>query len=166
MKKFILTFIAIFSLASNVFAIKIGYINTDNLLQNSTQFKQIQANIATEFEKKDAKLKQRADKIKKLIANFKEIRGDLTKGEIKEQVETIGNLDRGLQKDAIKLKKQFSLRGQEELQNIQNTLNAIIEKFAKTNKFDLILYREVAFVNDKIDITKQIAKKLATKLNK
>jgi Skp family chaperone for outer membrane proteins len=59
-----------------------------------------------------------------------------------------------------KTKQQFELRNAEELQKIQNNINTIIKQFATANDFDLILYKDIAFVSKKIDITDKISEKL------
>jgi Skp family chaperone for outer membrane proteins len=150
-------------LSSNVFAIKIGYINIDLLLSESKQFNESQKEIAAEFKAKDKKLKVKSDSLNLLIAEFKENQEDLTDKEKSSQVSKIKKLDLSLQKAVKKVKEQFNLRNTEELQKIQDTINKIINKFAKSNNFDLVLYKDIAYVSEKIDITSKIAKKLSGK---
>jgi outer membrane protein len=145
---------------TQVFATKIGYINIDALLNESAQFKQSQQEIATEFKQKDKKIEQQAKKIEQLLAEFQEQQDDLTQAEKKEKIATIKKLDNNLKEVVAKTKQQFELRNAEELQKIQNNINTIIKQFATANDFDLILYKDIAFVSKKIDITDKISEKL------
>jgi outer membrane protein len=145
---------------TQVFATKIGYINIDTLLNESAQFKQSQQEIAAEFKQKDKKIEQQAKKIEQLLAEFQEQQDDLTQAEKKEKIATIKKLDNNLKEVVAKTKQQFELRNAEELQKIQNNINTIIKQFATANDFDLILYKDIAFVSKKIDITDKISEKL------
>jgi outer membrane protein len=150
-------------LTTNVFAIKIGYINTELLLSGSSQFKESQFKIKQEFSKKESDLRQDVKNARKVLNNYNELKKDLTKDERQSQVIKIRTLDKNLQKKAEKIKKQFDLRSNEELLKIQNKINIIIKDFAIKNKFDLILYKDVAYVGKNIDITMEIAKELENK---
>ena len=165
MKKIIL-FLCTILIFGNTFATKIGYINTEILLKNSKQLKDSQNLIIKEFKNRDSALKTEANAIKKMLSNFKEVESDLTAKERKAHIAKISKRDNALKQKALKLKKQFSLRGSEELRKVQDSINSVISKFAKKNKFNLILYKEVAFVDDKTDITSQISKKLEAKYKK
>jgi outer membrane protein len=46
------------------------------------------------------------------------------------------------------------------LAKIQKQINFVILKIAKAQKYDLILYQEVAYANNNINITDLIAEKL------
>jgi outer membrane protein len=147
-------------LSTNIFATKIGYINIDLLLSESTQFNESKQKLSVEFSKKDNKLTKQAKVLENLLQDFKENKEDLTKQEQKQQVNEIKKLDFALKEAVDKTRNQFELRSQEDLQKIQDKINDIIKKFAKENKFDLILYKDIAYISTDLDITKQILKLL------
>jgi outer membrane protein len=147
-------------LSTNIFAAKIGYINIDLLLSESTQFNESKKELSVEFSKKDNELTKQAKVLENLLQDFKENKEDLTKQEQKQQVNEIKKLDFALKEAVDKTRNQFELRSQEDLQKIQDKINDIIKKFAKENKFDLILYKDIAYISTDLDITKQILKLL------
>jgi outer membrane protein len=94
---------------------------------------------------------------KKLLVEFKTIEQDLSENEKQAKLTTIAKEDKELKADALKLQKQFDLRRAEELQKFQDQVNEVLNNFAKQQKFDLILYKDVAYASNKIDITDKIA---------
>lgn len=144
-------------LTSNALAFKVGYINIDTLLSQSKEFTDTQKIIATEFKAKDDKLTKKAQYIETLLKKFQENKDDLSSKEKQEKITKIRELDNELKTEAAKTKKQFELRNTEELQKIQNKINTTIKEFAKTHKFDLILYKDIAYIDDKHDITNKIS---------
>ncbi len=160
MKKILILFIAI--LTVNVYAseIKIAYIDVENILSNSKQLNNITQQIISEFKTKDNEIKKDATVIKKLLEKFKTTEEDLTKEEKNKQIQQITTLDAKLKNKAKRLQLAFNNRKNEELLKIQDNINNIVKKFAEQNNFDLILYKDAAYVSDNINITDEIAKQL------
>jgi Skp family chaperone for outer membrane proteins len=46
------------------------------------------------------------------------------------------------------------------LNKIESVINTSINEYATKEGYDLILYKDVAFVSDKVNITKQIIEKI------
>ena len=84
----------------------------------------------------------------------------LTQSERKTEIQKIANLERQLKQQALSLKKQLKLKNEQELGKIQAVINKVIKEVAETQKFDLILYQEVAFASKKVNITPIIKQKL------
>jgi outer membrane protein len=148
------------TLTLNAFANKIGFVNIDKILAESKSFNQAQQIILQDFKKRDDALKTRAENLQKLLVEFKTIEQDLSENEKQAKLTTIAKEDKELKADALKLQKQFDLRRAEELQKFQDQVNEVLNNFAKQQKFDLILYKDVAYASNKIDITDKIAKLL------
>jgi outer membrane protein len=145
------------TLTLNAFANKIGFVNIDKILAESKSFNQAQQIILQDFKKRDDALKTRAENLQKLLVEFKTIEQDLSENEKQAKLTTIAKEDKELKADALKLQKQFDLRRAEELQKFQDQVNEVLNNFAKQQKFDLILYKDVAYASNKIDITDKIA---------
>ena len=69
-------------------------------------------------------------------------------------------IERQLKQRATTLEKQLERRRLQELSQIQDLINQVIEDLAKEEKYDLILYQEVAYASKKINITSIISQKL------
>jgi outer membrane protein len=152
--------ILLLTLSFSTFANKIGFVNIDKILAESKSFNQAQQIILQDFKKRDDALKTRAENLQKLLVEFKTIEQDLSENEKQAKLTTIAKEDKELKADALKLQKQFDLRRAEELQKFQDQVNEVLNNFAKQQKFDLILYKDVAYASNKIDITDKIAKLL------
>jgi outer membrane protein len=149
--------ILLLTLSFSTFANKIGFVNIDKILAESKSFNQAQQIILQDFKKRDDALKTRAENLQKLLVEFKTIEQDLSENEKQAKLTTIAKEDKELKADALKLQKQFDLRRAEELQKFQDQVNEVLNNFAKQQKFDLILYKDVAYASNKIDITDKIA---------
>jgi outer membrane protein len=152
--------ILLLTLSFSTFANKIGFVNIDKILAESKSFNQAQQIILQDFKKRDDALKTRAENLQELLVEFKTIEQDLSENEKQAKLTTIAKEDKELKADALKLQKQFDLRRAEELQKFQDQVNEVLNNFAKQQKFDLILYKDVAYASNKIDITDKIAKLL------
>ena len=84
----------------------------------------------------------------------------LDQSERKSEINKIAKLERQLKQRATTLEKQLERRRLQELSQIQDLINQVIEDVAKEEKYDLILYQEVAYASKKINITPIISQKL------
>ncbi len=155
----ILTFLLL-TFTTTAFAVKIGYINIDNVVSSSPQFIEANQTVISEFKPKEKKLILLREKIEKLLIKFSKNKDDLSKAEIQSAVKEISALEGDLKQKLIKLQQDLKLRNTTELDKIEKLINQTINSVAKEKKFDLILYQKVAFVSDKLDITSLISKKL------
>ena len=63
-------------------------------------------------------------------------------------------------RDERELREDIDIRRREEINELQTQVNKTIEKIAKDQNFDLIVYQGVSYASPKIDITDQIIKAL------
>ena len=160
MKKILL--ISLFALIHNGFAapVKIGFINIDHVLTGSPQFIDASKRISEEFKPKEAALAELSKKIKNLVNILRKEEEGLSEDEIKTRIDTISELEISFKKQLTELQDAFDRRNQYELEKIQDLINEVVTEVAKEHEFDLILYQDVAYVNDKLNISKTISKKL------
>ena len=78
----------------------------------------------------------------------------------KRRFKKIANLERILKQQARTLKKQLKFKNELELGKIQDLINKVIKEVADEEKFDLILYQEVAFASKRVNITPIISQKI------
>ena len=64
------------------------------------------------------------------------------------------------QRTERELREDIDLRRREEINTLQTKVNETIEKLAKENKYDLIVYQGVAYASPAIDITDLVIKSL------
>ena len=146
---FLLTF-----LVSSVSAesIKIGYIDTEMVVNNLTLYKDGKNLIASEFEQKKQELLDLFNHIE-LIRSSK---NELDDNEIKKILELESSFKQETEYwQAAINQKQVAL-----LKDIEMIINKAIKEFALEENFDLILYENAAFVRSNIDISNKIISKI------
>jgi len=139
---------------------KIGYINIDHLVTSSPQFIQANQEVIKEFKPQENNLVILAKQIQVLADKFNKISRTLDQSERKSEINKITKLERQLKQRAAALKQQLEIRNSQELSKIQDLINQVVEEVAKEEKFDLILYQNVAYASKKINITSTISQKL------
>ncbi len=63
---------------------------------------------------------------------------------------------RELQRRQDEFREDFAFKRNELLDKLQRELIAVIQEYAKTNKFDLLLAEGVVYVSEKLDVTQDI----------
>ncbi len=162
MKKLAFILLSLSFASSAIFAesTKIGYINIDNVVSTSPQFIEANQMALEEFKPQEEKLLALRKALEVELEAFGKKRDSLSKEEIQAEFKRISALERNLKQKVVALQDELKLKNVEELQKIEDLINQIIKEVAKEQAFDLILYQEAAYVNEKINITSLISEKL------
>ncbi len=142
-------------------SIKIGVVNTEKILRESSLAVQAQKKIEQEFSSRD-------DDIKKITAQAKALQDRLEKdGNNMEETErrslerNLANLSREFQRAQKQSREDLSARQNEEYGVILDRINRAISKIAEREKYDLILQlQDSVYRSQRIDITDQVIKVL------
>lgn len=142
-------------------SIKIGVVNTEKILRESSLAVQAQKKIEQEFSSRD-------DDIKKITAQAKALQHRLEKdGNNMEETErrslerNLANLSREFQRAQKQSREDLSARQNEEYGVILDRINRAISKIAEREKYDLILQlQDSVYRSQRIDITDQVIKVL------
>lgn len=163
MKTLTLLFLTIsVALSSSAFAkpLKIGYINIDHVVSTSPQFIEANQVVLKEFKPREKKLLKLRESIATRIKKMQKNKDSLSKKDIQSEFKKISTLESDLKQKAAKLQQEFKLKNTKELRKIEDSINKIIKDVAKKKNFDLILYQEVAYASEEINITTIISEKL------
>lgn len=141
--------------------IKIGVVNTEKILRESSFALQTQKRIEQEFIPRD-------DEIKKMMAEARILQDKLEKNvatieldERQNMERNLANLSRKYQRAQKQLREDFSARQNEEYSIILDRINKVISKLAEAEKIDLILQlQDSVYRSQRIDITDKIIKLL------
>ncbi|AXE62226.1 OmpH family outer membrane protein [Candidatus Thioglobus sp. NP1] len=146
---FLLTF-----LVSSVSAesIKIGYIDTEMVVNNLTLYKDGKNLIASEFEQKKQELLDLFNHIE-LIRSSK---NELDDNEIKKILE----LESSFKKETEFWQTTINQKQVDLLRDIEIIINNAIKELAIEDNFDLIFYENAAFVSNNVDISNKIISKI------
>ena len=140
--------------------LKIGYINIEEIISNSSQYQQESAQLAKEFQPKKQELLDLLDHINLLQSYLQKTSSQLPKESLQNKVDNINKLKVYFKKETELWQQQLTKKKLIALDRIQTLINRIIIKVAMDEKYDLILYQEVAFVSDEINISDMIIAKM------
>ena len=140
--------------------LKIGYINIEEIISNSSQYQQESAQLAKEFQPKKQELLDLLDHINLLQSYLQKTSSHLPKESLQNKVDNINKLKVYFKKETELWQQQLTKKKLIALDRIQTLINRIIIKVAMDEKYDLILYQEVAFVSDEINISDMIIAKM------
>ena len=144
----------------NAHSIKIGYIDVEKVINNLSQYQQENNALIQQFEPKKQQLLDLFKHIELLKKNLNNVEATVSNETYQKELEKIRELEISFQTDTELWQQQLNQKKRESLQKIETMINLVIEKFATSENYDLIIYRNAAFVSDQVNITNQIISKI------
>jgi len=148
--------------AGNVWADKIGFVNTERLIREAPLSVSAQKKLEREFASRDQELQKMAKQARDLQALLDRDGVTMSDSERKTKERDLGNLNRDLQRQGREFREDLNLRRNEELGQIQERARKAIQDIARAEKYDMIVEQAV-FVDPKSDITDRVMKALGGK---
>ncbi len=155
-----LFFFAILITPINAHSIKIGYIDVEKVINNLSQYQQENNVLIQQFEPKKQQLLDLFKHIELLKKNLNNVETNVSNETYQKELEKIRELEISFQTDSELWQQQLNQEKRESLQKIETMINLVIEKFATSENYDLIIYQNAAFVSDQVNITNQIISKI------
>ena len=140
--------------------IKIGFIDTNIVVTSLTQYKESIDSISREFEPKKQELLDLFNHIELLRANIESNKNTSSSKSLNEELKNLAKLELNFKEETEFWQKTMNNKKLILLNNIEMIVNQAINEYATQEEYDLILYENVAFVTDKVDITEEIIKKI------
>ena len=153
----IFCFVCIPSYAANI---KIGFIDTKIVVTSLSQYKDSVDSISREFEPKKQELLDLFNHIELLRANIESTKNSISSKSLNEELKNLGKLELNFKEETEFWQKTMNNEKLILLNNIEMIVNQAINEYATQEEFDLILYENVAFASDKVNITEEIIKKI------
>ena len=160
MRFFALFFFTILITPINAHSIKIGYIDVEKVINNLSQYQQENNALIQQFEPKKQQLLDLFKHIELLKKNLNNVEANVSNETYQKELEKIRELEISFQTDTELWQQQLNQEKRESLQKIETMINLVIEKFATSENYDLIIYQNAAFVSDQVNITNQIISKI------
>tara|TARA_B110000438_G_scaffold208721_1_gene200537 strand:- start:113 stop:610 length:498 start_codon:yes stop_codon:yes gene_type:complete len=160
MRVFTLILLSFFILSVSAESLKIGYIDTELVVNNLKQYNDGKALIAEEFELKKQELLDLFNHIELLRANLSEIDQTLTEKDFQIELNKVLDLELSFKKETEYWQTAINNKQLDLLQKIEFIINNAIKEFALNENYDLILYENAAFVSDSINISNKIISKI------
>ena len=160
MRVVVLFLLALLVTSTNAQSIKIGYINVEEVINSLSQYQHDNDSLIQQFEPKKQQLLDLFKHIELLKENLNNLDRSLNNEASQEELNKIKELEISFQLETELWQQQLNQKKIELLQKIETMINLAIEEFAISEKYDLILYQNAAFVSDQVNITNQIISKI------
>ena len=160
MRVVVLFLLALLVTSTNAQSIKIGYINVEEVINSLSQYQHDNDSLIQQFEPKKQQLLDLFKHIELLKENLNNLDRSLNNETYQEELNKIKELEVSFQLETELWQQQLNQKKIESLQKIETMINLAIEEFATSEKYDLILYQNAAFVSDQVNITNKIISKI------
>jgi len=140
--------------------IKIGYIDTEKVVNNLPQYQKNVEEISKEFEPKKQELLDLFNHIELLRAKINLINNSENNDNLQIELSKLAQLEESFRQETEFWQETMNNKKIELLQKIELLINTAINELAITENYDLILYENAAFVSDEVNITSKVIKKI------
>lgn len=140
--------------------LKIGFVNAAELIQQSPQAKDATERLKKEFEPRQEALLAKGEKLMADQEKFQKDAALMSAEQRQRKERELINLQRELKLQDTALKEDFTIRRNEEMAKVQDSLRVTIQTIGKSEGFDLILYEGVSYASEQVDITDLVIKNL------
>ncbi|MCX7167220.1 MAG: OmpH family outer membrane protein [Rhodocyclales bacterium] len=160
LKKYILAGVALLSFSAAVLAEnRIGFVNSQKILNDAPQAAKAKKKIEKDFEKRDQDLQRIAKQLQGMQENLDKNAVTMAESERRTKEREFGDLNRDFQRKQREFREDLSQRQNEEMASIFERVNKIIKQIAEAEKYDII-FQEAVYTNPRIDITDKVIKAL------
>mgnify|MGYP006089247359 FL=1 len=153
-------FLASLSLFVCAETIKIGYIDTEQVVNNLPQYQQSVDEISRGFEPKKQELLDLYNYIELLRAKINTINQSKNKENLQIELSKLTSLEDSFKQETEFWQQTMNDKKIELLQKIELLINSTINELAISENYDLILYENAAFVSDKVNITRKVIERI------
>ena len=141
-------------------SVKIGYIDTQSVVNNLPQYQQSVDKISKEFEPKKQELLDLFKHIELLRMKINSINNTEKKENLQIELSKLTSLEESFKQETEFWQEMMNTKKIKLLQKIELLINNTINELAISENYDLILYENAAFVSDEINITSKVIERI------
>lgn len=160
MKRFLLILLIGFCSAAVSAELKVGFVNTSKILEESPQAKAAGERLDKEFAARDKKLVETRKEIRTLEEKLAKDAAVMSEAERLKAERDIISRKRDVKRAQDEFDDDLNLRRSEELGKVQKIAFDAIVALAKQENFDLIVSGGVVFAAERVDITDRVLERL------
>lgn len=138
---------------------RIGFVNSQKIMNESPQAARAKKRIEKDFEKRDQELQKMAKQLQGLQEALEKNALTMAESERRTKEREFGDLNRDFQRRQREFREDLSQRQNEEMAAILERVNKAIKQIAETEKYDII-FQEAVYANPRIDVTDKVIKAL------
>lgn len=167
MKKLAMSLVLAAGLVAPLWAVakdelKIGFVDGTRLSQESPQAKVASDRLAKEFEPRKNEILKAQDQLKEREERFIKDSAFMSADDKQKKERELASAQRDLRKMQSDFQEDLTIRRNEELAKVMDTLRSAIQSYGKSEGYDLILFEGVSYASDRVNLTDEILKKLKT----
>jgi len=155
----LLALVCLFAAGSAYAEVKIGFVNSQRILNDAPHAAKAKKKIEKEFEKRDQELQKLAKQLQTTQESLEKNSLTMSETERRNKEREFNELNRDFQRKQREFKEDLNLRQNEEMAVIFERVNKVIKGIAEAEKYDIIL-QEAVYANPRIDITDRVIKAL------
>jgi outer membrane protein len=160
LKKFLVSGFVLAIFSCGAFAEgKIGFVNSQKILNDAPQAAKAKKKIEKDFEKRDQELQRIAKQLQGMQENMDKNAVTMAESDRRTKEREFNDLNREFQRKQREFREDLSQRQNEEMASIFERVNKVIKQIAETEKYDII-FQEAVYANPRIDITDRVIKAL------
>jgi len=160
MRILVLSSLVLLSLSAYAETIKIGYIDTEQVVNNLPQYQQSIDQISNQFEPKKQELLNLFKHIELLRSKVNTINKSDKQENLQAELTKLTLLEESFSKETEFWQNAMNNKKIKLLQKIELLINNTINELAILENYDLILYENAAFVSDEVNITNKVIEKI------
>ena len=160
MRNLALSCLVLLSISAFSETIKIGYIDTEQVVNNLPQYQQSVLEISKEFEPKKQELLDLFKHIELLREKVNAINKTEKKENLQIELSKLASLEESFKKETEYWQETMNTKKIELLQKIELLINNTINDLAISESYDLILYENAAFVSNEVNITNKVIQRI------
>ncbi len=138
---------------------KIGFVNSQKVINEAPQAIRAKKRIEKDFEKRDQELQKIAKDLKTMQESLEKNAMTLAESDRRTKEREYNDLNRDFQRRQREFREDLSQRQNEETATIFDKVNKVIRQLAEAEKYDII-FQEAVYANPRIDITDKVLKAL------
>ncbi|MBK9520894.1 MAG: OmpH family outer membrane protein [Rhodocyclaceae bacterium] len=138
---------------------RIGFVNSQRVMNEAPQAAKAKKRIEKDFEKRDQDLQKLAKQLKEMQEVLEKNGVTMTDVERRTKEREFGDLNLDFQRKQRAFREDLSQRQNEETAAIYDRVNKVIKQIADAEKYDII-FQEAVYASPRIDITDKVIKAL------
>lgn len=140
---------------AQVQATKIGAINVEKILRESSTAKAVSAKLEQDFSKRERDIRTAADQFRAAVEKFEKEGPTMAETQRATRQRQLAEQERDIQRRQRDFQEELNLRRNEALQQVVEKLNRVVRQIAEADKYDLIV-SEAYYINPRVDITDKV----------
>ena len=138
---------------------KIGFVNSQRILNEAPQAAKAKKKLEKEFEKRDQELQKMAKQLQTLQESIEKNSVTMSDSDKRNKEREFAEMNRDFQRKQREFREDLNLRQNDEMAAIFERVNKVIKGIAEAEKYDII-FQEAVWASPRIDLTDKVIKSL------